>query len=433
MQYKRWQGPERPVANGFAATRLELETNDDAPGIARGAVEALGGQVDDDVLERTVLLASEVVTNAVRFSGGSELRFEMWRSGDGVAVVVSDDGPGFEPTPMATTIADADGDGGFGLPLLDTLSEAWGSGTGADSWVWFEVLPRIASRPLKAVVNETDELLDIRMVVESLRNQALVALDSAGRVTNWGAGPVALTGYAAEEMLGRPLFSLYVPSSADAFARDKDVAETAGSHTAERWIRRQGRPDLRAEVALAPIRDHSGRERGLSALISDMTARKREGDAREHLIVDLREQALTDALTGLANRRHFAQELARETARCTRDRTDFAVAVLDLDGFKQFNDTHGHPGGDHLLRTVTREWSAGLRASDLLGRLGGDEFAITLPVCPPALALAVVGRLQDRTRALIASSAGIASLRPGETGEQLLARADAALYEAKRG
>src|SRR4051794_20270938 len=108
MQYKRWQGPERPVANGFAATRLELEVNDHAPSVARGAVESLRGQVDNDVLERTTLLTSEVVSNSVQFSGGSKIRLEIWRSGDSVTVVVSDDGPGFEPVAMATTIADAD-------------------------------------------------------------------------------------------------------------------------------------------------------------------------------------------------------------------------------------------------------------------------------------------------------------------------------------
>jgi hypothetical protein len=78
---------------------------------------------------------------------------------------------------MATTIADADRDDGFGLPLADTLSEVWGSGTGADSWVWFEVLPRIDGRRVETVVSESDELLDTRMVFESLQNHALVALD----------------------------------------------------------------------------------------------------------------------------------------------------------------------------------------------------------------------------------------------------------------
>ena len=288
-------------------------------------------------------------------------------------------------------------------------------------------------RPGTIQATDGDQLLDIRMVVESVRNHALIALDRAGNVTNWGAGPVALTGYSADEMLGHPLSDLYIPASGDAFARDREAAESVGWHAGERWIRRKDRPELWAEVTLAPILDRSGRKRGLSALLSDVTMRKSHGDAREQLIADLREQALTDDLTGLPNRRRFAQELARELARSRRQGTEFAVAMLDLDGFKAFNDTHGHPGGDDLLCAITGAWSAALRGSDMLGRLGGDEFAITLPDCPPALALTVVSRVQDSTHALIPSSAGIASSRMADTGEELLMRADAALYEAKRG
>jgi diguanylate cyclase (GGDEF)-like protein/PAS domain S-box-containing protein len=431
MQYERWLGPDRPVSNGAAVTRLQLETNDDAPRLARAALEPLRAEIDDDVLERATLLTSEVVTNAVRYSGGAEVRVEIWRSGETLSVITSDDGPGFDAVALPGTIADAQVDGGFGLPLIDTLCEAWGTGSGVDSWVWFEVSPRILPGLAKAPA-AGDDLLDIRMVVESVKNHALVALDRGGNVTNWGAGPSALTGYSADEMLGRQLSDLYVPASASAFSRDKEAAESEGSHARECWIRRKGKPELWVDVTLAPIRDRSGQERGLSALISDVTARKRAGDAREQLIADLREQALSDDLTGLPNRRRLSEELARGLAHSRRHGTDFAVAMLDLDGFKTFNDARGHQAGDDLLRTVAGEWSAALRASDLLGRLGGDEFAITLPDCSTALAVAVIGRVQDSTQALIGSSAGIASARAGDAGDELLARADAALYSAKR-
>jgi diguanylate cyclase (GGDEF)-like protein/PAS domain S-box-containing protein len=435
MQYTRWQGPERPAPNGGTVTRLELNTDEDASRIARIALESLRGEIDDDVLERSMLLMSEVVTNAVRFSGGSQVRIDLWQSGRALAVVTSDDGPGFDPVTARGTIADALVDGGFGLPLLDTLSDGWGSGAAAaDSWVWFEVSPRFDSEPSTPPETGTDadQLLDIRMVVESVRNHALVALDLEGNVTNWGAGPAALTGYTADERLGRALCELYVPSSKERFAHEREAAVAEGFHATARWIRRKNLPDLWVEVALAPIRDRSGRDRGMSALISDITARKREGDAREHLIADLREQALTDDLTGLPNRRRLTDELARELARSRRNDTEFAVAMIDLDGFKAFNDEHGHTAGDELLRAVTSRWSAALRGSDLLGRLGGDEFAVTLPDCSPELAVIAVTRIQESAWTLIGSSAGIASSRTADTGEGLLARADVALYNAKR-
>jgi anti-sigma regulatory factor (Ser/Thr protein kinase) len=144
MLYKSWQGPDWPLSNGSVVTRLELQANDDAPRIARAALEPLRAEIDDDVHERATLLTSEVVTNAVRYSGGTHVRLAIWRSGESVAVVTHDDGPGFEPVALPGTIADATVEGGFGMPLIDTLCEAWGSGSGADSWVWFEVSPRPA-------------------------------------------------------------------------------------------------------------------------------------------------------------------------------------------------------------------------------------------------------------------------------------------------
>jgi len=141
MTYTRWQGPDRPLSKGVVVTRLRLEADKDAPARARAALAPLRRHLAEDVFERAELLASEVVTNAVRYSGGDEVRLDIWRTAGSVAVVASDDGPGFEPRPRRMT--DPDREGGFGLPLLDTLSEAWGSGTDADSWVWFECRPRL--------------------------------------------------------------------------------------------------------------------------------------------------------------------------------------------------------------------------------------------------------------------------------------------------
>jgi diguanylate cyclase (GGDEF)-like protein/PAS domain S-box-containing protein len=329
-----------------------------------------------------------------------------------------------------------DHNGGFGLPLLDTLSEAWGSGRAADAWVWFEVLPRIVIRPDRAPTQGDeaghDQLLDVRMLVDSVREHALLALDPAGNVTNWGTVAEEMTGYSAPEFLGRPVFDLFVPPSARAFERDCAAAGTEGWHEVERWLKRKDGTQFWADVALAPIVDRSGTLRGLSALISDATERKQTESERERLIADLRDLAMTDELTGLPNRRRWDDELNRDLARSRRHDTPLAVAMLDLNDFKAFNDTQGHPAGDLILQGVAREWSEAVRATDMLARYGGDEFAITLPDCPPALALTVIGRVQAATPNGIASSAGIASSDGVETADQLVARADAALYDAKR-
>src|SRR3954464_2542286 len=190
MNYARWLRPDRPVSNGSVVTRLRLESNDDAPQAARAALAPHRRQVEDDVFERAELLASEIVTNAAKFGGGGDIRLEIWRTGGTVALIASDDGPGFVPSARDGNIAEMDG--GFGLPLIDTLSTAWGNGSGADSWVWVEVSPRITAVTQSSRGSEPDEFPDIRMAVESIRNHALIALDNAGNVTDWGAGPAVL-------------------------------------------------------------------------------------------------------------------------------------------------------------------------------------------------------------------------------------------------
>jgi diguanylate cyclase (GGDEF)-like protein/PAS domain S-box-containing protein len=427
MAYKRWQGPTRPVSNGATVVRLVLESNEDAPGHARDGVVESGQRVDEDVLERALLLTSELVTNAVLHAGGNEVRVDIWRANGSIAVVVADDGPGFTP----------DKDGGFGLPLIDTLSDAWGSGSesGGEAWVWVEVWRRAVEMPAALPAGrESDpaDLLDIRMVVDSVQNRALIALDLEGNVSNWGAGAQALMGYSTGERLGRALSDLYVPASAQAFALERDEVESGGRYQTERWMRCRDGSQVWMEVALSPIIDRSGKKRGLAALLSDATERKRANDTNEFVIAELREQAMTDELTGLPNRRRWVEELNRELARSRRRGTRLAIVMLDLNAFKAFNDEQGHPAGDELLRSVARDWSEAVRASDMLGRFGGDEFSITLPDCPPELALVVVGRVQAATPSGIGSSAGIASSDGAQTADELIALADAALYDAKR-
>ena len=152
MIYTRWQGPTRPVSNGAAVLRLTLESNDDAPRHARSALGRLCCHTDEDVLERAVLLTSELVTNSVRHAGSPEIRVDIWPNARSVAVVVTDDGAGFVPVAQPATVADQDG--GLGLPLLDTLSESWGSGCDGEAWVWFEVSPRSIARPLPVPARE---------------------------------------------------------------------------------------------------------------------------------------------------------------------------------------------------------------------------------------------------------------------------------------
>jgi diguanylate cyclase (GGDEF)-like protein/PAS domain S-box-containing protein len=153
---------------------------------------------------------------------------------------------------------------------------------------------------------------------------------------------------------------------------------------------------------------------------------------RAELLARMDEMARTDELTGLPNRRAWDDELHRALARAQRSGEGVSVAVLDLDRFKDFNDAHGHPAGDQLLKQTGAAWPQALRATDFVARYGGEEFAVLLPACPPDSATAVVERIRELTPMGQTCSAGIAIWDREESAEELVARADAALYAAKR-
>jgi diguanylate cyclase (GGDEF)-like protein len=151
--------------------------------------------------------------------------------------------------------------------------------------------------------------------------------------------------------------------------------------------------------------------------------------------------AFTDDLTGLANRRRFERQLAREVARTERYGHPFCLLFVDIDKFKEVNDAHGHDAGDEALRLVANAIQSGTRGIDTGARIGGDEFAVILPETNLARGLEVAERLRASIRSLaiegtghVTASVGVAELpacAPG--GDELRAAADAALYEAKRG
>lgn len=149
-----------------------------------------------------------------------------------------------------------------------------------------------------------------------------------------------------------------------------------------------------------------------------------------HLANRLRSAAATDPLTGLPNRRAVERVIVRELARANRHGEPLALAVIDLDDFKEVNDRLGHAAGDRLLVEVTAAWSCELRAGDVLARFGGDEFVAVLPGASPQQARAVI----DRWRHAHAQpfSAGIAGAGPTTPIDELLRLADDACYQAKR-
>ncbi|MCO8270113.1 diguanylate cyclase [Actinoplanes sp. TRM 88003] len=145
----------------------------------------------------------------------------------------------------------------------------------------------------------------------------------------------------------------------------------------------------------------------------------------------VRELARRDELTGLPNRRAWNDELPRALENARRDGRPVSVAVLDLDRFKQFNDTYGHPAGDRLLKAAAAAWHGHLRTVDTLARYGGEEFVVLLPDATEDETREALNRARAATPLGQTFSAGIAVWDGAETSDQLIERADAALYQAK--
>jgi diguanylate cyclase (GGDEF)-like protein len=154
---------------------------------------------------------------------------------------------------------------------------------------------------------------------------------------------------------------------------------------------------------------------------------------REGLQAEMAQVARTDSLTGLPNRRAWDEALERELALADRSGSPVCAALLDLDRFKEFNDLNGHPAGDTHLKEAASMWRSRLRSADLIARYGGEEFAVLLTATGSREAFDVIETLRGCVPRDETVSAGVAQWDGVETGIELFARADRALYEAKRG
>jgi diguanylate cyclase (GGDEF)-like protein/PAS domain S-box-containing protein len=205
------------------------------------------------------------------------------------------------------------------------------------------------------------------------------------------------------------------------------------SYDRETLVRGQS---FQLDVQLVPHRNAEGNVDSAYVLVNDITARK---------LVErmLEQQALSDPLTGLPNKRYFGDRLAQALAQARRQESRIALLFLDLDGFKDVNDRLGHAAGDGLLKEVAARLSACVRAADTVARLGGDEFAVLLETNRSIDdAELVAGKLVEALHApfalaegevSISCSVGIA-LHPvdGDDFKSLLRHADLAMYRAKQ-
>lgn len=262
----------------------------------------------------------------------------------------------------------------------------------------------------------------------AMSNDMLAESSFDGYFTKVNEGWTETLGYSEEEMLERPYFELIHPDDqAPTVEAAAGLAEGNASvvHLENRFRAKDGSWHWLSWSCRSD-------DECIYAVARDVTERKSWQEEREKLLVRVEALARTDELTGLPNRRAWNEELLRVMARAKRHGSGLSVAMVDLDNFKAFNDEHGHPGGDQLLRDAAAEWRMSLRVSDFVARVGGEEFAVMLPGCPPVYASTLIERLRSATPREQTCSAGVADWDGDEGPDVLMARADAALYQAKR-
>ncbi len=211
---------------------------------------------------------------------------------------------------------------------------------------------------------------------------AVYSFDLEGRFASANAACETLTGYAPADLIGRSFIPLIAPEDLErALQTYLRALQGEPQHDEISLLHKDGRR-IQVNLTKVPIKI-GGRLVGIYGIAKDVTERRALEAERERLLHEATDRADRDPLTGLLNQRAFHKRLEQEADRARRDGTPLAVAVMDMDNFKFFNDAYGHTVGDDVLRQVASALQGCCRSYDTLARFGGDEFALLMPSVTP--------------------------------------------------
>jgi diguanylate cyclase (GGDEF)-like protein/PAS domain S-box-containing protein len=282
----------------------------------------------------------------------------------------------------------------------------------------------------------TSDIL-LKQIYQNVRDFAIFTMDADALVTTWNIGAELIFGFTADEIVGSNVSCIFTQSDQDQSRHtlEMDTARESGRAADYRWHVRKDRSLFWADGVLTPIADDQGAMIGYLKILRDITERKMAQD-------EIRRLASIDVLTGVSNRAAFDSRRAELVSLAVRTHQLLLLMMIDLDQFKEVNDSLGHQAGDLLLQQTALRIRAVSRESDFIARLGGDEFALLQLHAPsPAdggvlaekllLELAKPFLIGDR-EVRISASIGIAVCPiDATTPDALLKNADTALYHAK--
>lgn len=284
-------------------------------------------------------------------------------------------------------------------------------------------------------------------LLDAATQVAIVSTDVRGFVRSFNVGAERMFGYSAAEVIGRPVpENVFVKEEIRRRAHDlssllgREIRgfEVVGAlvgegHEEHEWtcVRRDGR-QLKINLIITGVRDSSGGLTGYLGIATDITRRK-EAE------LELRRLSVTDALTGIHNRRYFKEQLDQAMARCARSGEPLSLVMFDVDHFKNINDRFGHEAGDIVLVTLCQRIAQRLRKVDVFCRLGGEELVVLCPGSTADQAWQLAEALWQALRGqpmegvgVVTASFGVASWSPGESADDLMRKVDRAVYRAKR-
>jgi diguanylate cyclase (GGDEF)-like protein/PAS domain S-box-containing protein len=294
---------------------------------------------------------------------------------------------------------------------------------------------------LRRAIDRQTERLNHTLLEQALilENVPVGIAHVVGKEIQWvNASLAEELGYHEDELVGQDvsLFFSHTEDGEKALERYENALESGGYYKEQFKIIHTKRKELWREISAMAMASEKRNERLF--IIENITSRKE----LEHHLTDL---AITDPLTSVYNRRHFTECAEREIKRSRRSGHPFSILMIDLDHFKQINDTYGHAAGDDILVSFTDIIQPVLRKHDILGRIGGEEFALWLPDTDEKGALRLAERIRKKVEAMkvpfnseyigVTVSIGILSMDTLDetlTLDDLLQTADRALYRAKR-